>query len=109
MSATQKFRELVVLVIRANRKKKRLCNRLKLYVIIKYFEIGLKTPKRLLLLTNQKPTKIKYDTVHANEDLYRVDPKVAINCRFDDVEVWVSTHPNHLWVLGKGYSPKILV
>ncbi len=62
MSATQKLRETVVLVIRANRKKKKFCQKLKMYVIAKNIEVGFKTSKRLLLLTTGKPTCIKYNT-----------------------------------------------
>jgi len=108
MSATQKLRETVVLVMRVNRKKKNFCEKVKLYVNFKNIEVGFKTAKKLLLLTNNKPTFLKQDVTFNDKDLYRADPKISLNCEFKDVEIWVSSHPNNLWVLGKGYSPNMI-
>lgn len=84
-SALQKMREMVVLVIRANRKRKKVCNRLKVYVIIRSIEVGFKTAKRLLLLTNGKPTTLGMNTTFHSKDLYRIDPKISVNWLFSDV------------------------
>lgn len=59
----------------------------------------------MLLLTNGKPSLTTMNTTFNTEDLYHIDPKVSVDYRLNDVEIWVSTEPNHLWVLGTGYSP----
>jgi hypothetical protein len=96
---------MVVLVIHANRKRRKVCNRIKMLFVIKSIEVGFKTPKRLLLLTSCKPTTLAMNTTFHSKDLYRIDPKLTINWVFCDVEIWVNMTPSHLWVLGRGYSP----
>lgn len=62
----------------------------------------------MLLLTNGKPTCIKQNLAYKSEDLYHVDPMISVECLLENVEIWVSTNPNHMWLMGKGYSPAIL-
>lgn len=71
--------------MRANRKRKKVCNRIKIYVKIKSIEVGFKTPKRLLLLTNGKPTILAMNTTFHSKDMYRIDPKMTIKWIFSEV------------------------
>ena len=72
----QKFRHSVMMVIRTNRRKKKIMKNIKLLVKVNNIEIGLKTNKRLLLLTTRENARLIYNQHFREEDRYHIDPRV---------------------------------
>ena len=68
--------------MRNNRRKKRLINSLKMVASIKNIEIGLKTSKRLLLLTTRESAKIYYNESYFDQDKYNIDPRMFVKIDF---------------------------
>ena len=78
---------------------------IKLFIKVNNIEIGLKTNKRLLLLTTRENAQLIYNRKFREEDRYQIDPRIQIDINFSALEVWLDQHPNHLWLLGRKYSP----
>ena len=89
-SPGQKFKQAVMLVIRNNRKLKRVVKRKSVYVKCMNIEIGLRTSSQLLLLTTQTPSTLVFEKKYHPSDRYLIDPENIINFHMKKLEVWVS-------------------
>ena len=75
----------MLLIIRNNRRKRRVVRRKLMQINCKNIEIGLRTGHQLLLLTTDKKSIFTTDKQYHEEDKYQVDPKNYVDFDFKNL------------------------